>query len=166
VSVESHQTYRTTGWATAAEAEVGALEGCQLVNGRPCTLLGVDDQVQPAGRPILRDMPRVRYSGTFDPAQVPKARPELFQRGDITNYGSAQTPKAAAFHHRFDGQGALFVITGGSSQFDTEEMALRNCNNHQVVKFFGGPCFLYAIGNRVVLSQRSVKPLSRRPRPR
>src|SRR5262249_26277585 len=78
--------------------------------------------------------------------------------GDITNYRSASEPKAAAFHH----WGALFVVIGGGGQFEAEELALSQCNNDPVVKNQGGPCLLYAVGNQVVLPQRSVKPISAR----
>ena len=77
VSTENHATYVTAGWATAPAAEIGALEGCQLAHGKPCALVAVDDQVEAAkdGPPILRDMPRTRYAGLFDPDQIPRARP-------------------------------------------------------------------------------------------
>ncbi len=162
LSIESHRTYRTTRWATAGEAEVGALEGCQLQFGKPCALIAVDDKVQPQGPPIVRDMPRLHYSGTFDLAQVPKGRPELFTRPDVAHYKSALEPKAAAFHHRFDLQGALFLVVEGRSQFEAEEQALNQCNNNSIVKSQGGPCLLYAVGNQVVLPQRSEKPLTPR----
>jgi hypothetical protein len=160
VSVEAHKTYRTSRWATAAQAETGALEGCQLQYGRPCAVIVVDDQVEPArdGAPILRDMPRTRYSGTFDPEQIPRARPEMLRRGDVTSYPSAPEPKAAAFH----AQGNLFIVRGGGGQFEAEELALTQCNNDPVRKGAGGPCFLYAVGNQVVLPQRLLKPVSQR----
>jgi uncharacterized caspase-like protein/CubicO group peptidase (beta-lactamase class C family) len=163
VSIENRRTYRTATWATAAEAEIGALEGCQIEFGKPCALIAVDDEVQRAGPPRVRDMPRLSYNGTFDLAQIPKGRPEVYQRADIINYRSAPEPKAAAFHHRFDTEGALFVVAGGRGQFEVEEEALAQCNNNGVVKDRqGGPCFLYAVGNRVVLPQRATKPLSER----
>jgi len=158
LSVEGHRTYRTNRWATAGEAEIGALEGCQLAFGKPCAVIAVDDKVQPEGPPIVRDMPRAHYAGPFDLQQIPRARPELLRRGDITNYRSASEPKAAAFHHL----GALFVVIGGGGQFEAEELALNQCNNDPVTKGRGGPCLLYAVGNQVVLPQRSVNPL--RPR--
>src|SRR6266849_4995667 len=158
LSVEGHRTYRTNRWATAGEAEIGALEGCQIAFGKPCALIAVDDKVQPEGPPIVRDMPRLHYAGSFDLAQIPRARPELLRRADIANYRSASAPKAAAFHHR----GTLFVVVGGSDQFWAEELALNQCNDDPAVKSQGGPCFLYAVGNQVVLPQRSVKPLTPR----
>jgi CubicO group peptidase (beta-lactamase class C family) len=163
VSIENRRTYRTATWATATEAEIGALEGCQIEFGKPCALIAVDDEVQRAGPPTVRDMPRLNYNGTFDLAQIPKGRPVLYQRADIINYKSAPEPKAAAFHHRFDTEGALFVVAGGRSQFEVEEGALAQCNNNGVVKDRqGGPCFLYAVGNQVVLPKRSARPLSER----
>jgi hypothetical protein len=163
VATENHATFATAGWATGPAAEIGALEACQLAQGKPCALVAVDDQVEAAkdGPPVLRDMQRTRYAGLFDLDQIPRARPELLRRTDVMNYRSAAGPKAAAFHN----VGALFVVIGGSGQFEAEELALSQCNDDPSRpgrKGAGGPCFLYAVGNQVVLPQRSVKPLTRR----
>ncbi len=156
VSPEAHGTFRTALWATVAEAEVGALEGCQIAYGRPCALIAIDDQIEPAAPLILRDMPRPRYTGVFDSSQIPRARPELLRRADVTNYAAAPGPKAAAYHPEV----TFVLVTGAADQLDAEEQALAQCNNTS--KASGGPCFLYAVGNQVVLPQRSVKPISRR----
>jgi hypothetical protein len=158
-SLEKH-TFRTARWATAQAAEIGALEGCQLqYSGKPCALIAVDDSVEPArsGPPVLRDMPRANYAGTFDPAQIPRVRPERLLQRDVVSYRSAPEPKAAAIHP----QGNLFIVIGGG-QFEAEESALSQCNSDPVRNGAGGPCFLYAVGNQVVLPQRSWKPLTPR----
>jgi Caspase domain len=163
VSTENHGTYLTCCWTTGPAAEIGALEGCQLAFGKPCAVVVVDDPIEATkdGPPILRDMPRTRYAGLFDPGQIPRARPELLQRVDVTSYRSAPAPKAVAFHH----QGRLFVVIGGGGQFEAEELALSQCNEDPFRtggKGAGGPCFLYAVGDQVVLPQRSLKPLTPR----
>jgi hypothetical protein len=160
VSIEAHHTYRTAGWVTAASAEVGTLEGCQVYYGKPCTLVAVDDKVESAndGSPVLRDMARTRYTDAFEPEQIPNARPGLLRRADVAAYRSAPRPKAAAYHP----WGRLFTATGAVGQFEAEEQALAQCNNDPDRKGRDGPCFLYAVGDRVILPQRLVKP---RPRP-
>jgi hypothetical protein len=56
--------------------------------------------------------------------------------------------------------GILAVVTGAASQIQAQEQALALCNNdpNPNRKLTGGPCFLYAVGNQVVLPQRLVKP--------
>jgi TIR domain len=161
VSPETHHTFRSARWPSAAEAETGALEGCQIQYGKPCVLLATDDKIsaddQNARMP--RDMPRVRYAGKFDPQQIPRARGEFLWRSDVANYAAAPEPKAAAFHAY--GFPNFAMVTGASNQFDAEEQALANCN--AIPKPLDNPCFLYAVGNQVVLPQRSIKPLSKPP---
>jgi len=160
VSPETHHTARTAGWASSAAAEIGALEACQLAHGKPCALLAVDDKVEPPnqGSPTVQDMPRIRYAGLFEPEQIPRARPETVRRADVVGYRSAPEPKAAALH--LDGN--LFIVKGAANQVEAEEQALAKCNAHPVRKGDEWPCWLYAVGNQVVLPQRSAKPLSRR----
>jgi hypothetical protein len=160
VSIDAHHTYRTAGWSTAAAAEMGTLEACQIYYGKPCTLVAVDDKVEPAhdGRPVLRDMARARYADAFDPDQIPNAQPGLRRRVDVAAYRSAPRPKAAAYHP----WGWLFTASGAAGQFEAEEQVLAQCNNDPDRKSRDGPCFLYAVSNLVVLPQRLVKP---RPRP-
>ena len=160
VSPETHHTARTTGWASSAAAEIGALEACQLLYGKPCALLVVDDKIEPPnqGFPVVQDMPRIRYAGLFEPEQIPRIRPETLRRADVVGYRSAPEPKAAALH--IDGN--LFIVTGAANQAEAEEQALAKCNDHPVRKGDEWPCWLHAVGNQVVLPQRSTKPLSRR----
>jgi hypothetical protein len=161
LSVEGHHSFRTARWTTAEAAEIGALEGCQLVYVKPCTLIAVDDRIEPSGNgpPIARDLPRLHYAGRFNPEQIPRARPELILRQDVLGYTSAPGPKAAALHP----EGQLVIIIGGD-QFEAEESALSQCNSDPVRKGRTGPCFLYAVGNQVVLPQRYVKPITARLR--
>jgi len=92
--------WRSFGRPTAENAETAALENCQINYGRPCALVAVDNTLQPipADRSWpRRDMPRARYSGSFEPAQIPGAAPALRDRSDIVNYRTAPASKAAAF---------------------------------------------------------------------
>ena len=72
--------------AGAETAETAALENCQVFYGEPCVLLAVDDTPQPIpadGKWPRRNMPRARYAGSFDPAQISGATPALRKRSDI-----------------------------------------------------------------------------------
>jgi hypothetical protein len=159
ISLEKHHTWRTVRWPTTPEAETGALEGCQIFYGKPCALVVTDDKLAAEGDPSrVRDMPRPHYAGTFDLQQIPRARAEFLKRPDVVNYASAPGPKAAAFHP--DGFPAFATVTGASTQFDAEEQALEKCN--AIPKEAGGLCFVYAVGNQVVLPQRSTRPLTQR----
>jgi hypothetical protein len=158
VSPQTHDTFWSGNWPSALEAETGALEGCQIRYSNPCALMATDDKITPENERRVRDMPRSRYAGTFDLQQIPRARLELLIRSDVANYASAPPPKAAAIHT--EGIPTFIVVTGAASQFDAEDQALSKCN--AVPKQSGGPCFLYAIGNQVVLPLRSTQPLTQR----
>ncbi|HMF12804.1 MAG TPA: serine hydrolase domain-containing protein, partial [Gemmataceae bacterium] len=56
----------------------------------------------------------------------------------------------------------MFIVSG-IGQFEAEELALKQCNDDPDRKGRDGACFLYAVGDQVVLPQRSFKPLSQRP---
>jgi hypothetical protein len=158
VSPEAHRTFWSATWPSAGEAEAGALEGCQIRNGSPCVLVATDDRIIPENETSRRDMPRARYAGNFDLRQIPRAREALLKRPDVANYGSAPEPKAVAL--RPEGDPTLATVSGAASQYEAEEQALAKCN--AIPEHPGGPCFLYAVGNQVVLPQRSVKPLTPR----
>jgi hypothetical protein len=79
------------------------------------------------------------------------------QRPDVAHYLVAAGPKASAFH----AAGILHVITGTPSQYEAEEQALRACNNDPArTSAGGGPCYLYSVDNRVVLTLRSTTPIA------
>ena len=161
VSPQTHDTFWSENWPSAREAETGALEGCQIRYSNPCALVATDDKITPENERTVRDMPRSRYAGTFDLHQIPRARLELLIRSDVANYALAPRPKAAAFHT--DGIPTFIVVTDAASQFDAEDQALSKCN--AVLKQSDGPCFLYAVGNQVVLPLRATKPLTEREIP-
>lgn len=152
-----HTTWRVHDWESAATAEEKGLEGCQAYVGHPCALVAVDDDVRsapPDGTWPVRDMPRVRYAGVFNPEQIPAAPESVSKRPDVAGYVTAPGPKAAAYHP----WGRLFVVTAATDQIAAEAQALAACNTDPDRKGNDGPCLLYAIGNEVVLPLRRTKP--------
>ena len=152
--------WRHWGSPTQENAAESTLELCQVHFGVPCALVAADDTVEPVpadGKLPPRDMPRVRYSGDFSPAQIPGLVPRMRERSDIANYRAAAAPKAVAFQPVRVG---VFVVTQAASQHAAEEQALKACNDDPVRNGAGGPCFLYAVDNRVVLPSRLKAPLT------
>ena len=155
--------WRAAERPTADNAESAALEGCQIRYGQPCALLAVDDAVQPVpadGNWPHRDMPRAVYTGSFDPAQIPSVFPALRERADVVGYRAALSSKAAAFH---PSGGRIFIITGAASQRAAEEEALKACRADHPSHDVEGPCWLYAVGDQVVLPRRLTEPLTAAP---
>jgi hypothetical protein len=152
--------WRAFGRPTAENAEISALENCQINYGQPCALIAVDGTLapMPADRNWpRRDMPRARYSGDFDPAQIPGSAPVLRERADILNYRTAPAPKAAAFTPV---GGRVFTVVGAASQRAAEEASLNACDADPLRKDEKGLCFLYAVGDRVILPLRLSTPLT------
>jgi hypothetical protein len=162
-SPEAPGTWRTAMRPTIEDGEMAALEQCQVFFGKPCVLLAVDEVVQPVpanGDWPRRYMARAHYAGNFDPAQIPGLRPVARERADITNYRSTPGPKAAAYH---PGGGRLFTISGAASQRAAEEEALKACNSDPARNGADGFCFLYAVGDQVVLPRRLREPSTNEP---
>jgi hypothetical protein len=160
VAVKARRTWRTAGRPSEEAAVTAALESCQVYHQEPCTLVAADDKIalSPNGPPVVRDMPRTRYTGRFEPEHVPSTESSLWRQADVASYRLATGPKAAAYHP----WGRLFIVTVAAGQFEAEEQALAQCNNDADRKGVDGPCFLYAVGDHVVLPQRLTRP---RPRP-
>ncbi len=159
VARQSGATWRTGLWPTRELAEEKVLEKCQQFYDEPCAVIAVGETVIPAaadGTWPVRDAPRVRYTGSFNPERVPALRAKDLQRADVLGYAASPSPKAAAFHVN----GALHLVTGAASQRAAEEQALRGCNDDPVRQESGGPCYLYAVENRVVLPLRSTAPIA------
>jgi hypothetical protein len=151
-------TYRNERWASTLGAEEHGLEKCQMHYGMPCQLLSVDQVF--VGTPgqsdgTRRDMPRVRYAGTYDPAQIPAISETTRARSDIAGYGAAPGPKAMALSNG----GSVFIATGASDQHLAEEKVLNDCDDDPTRAGADGPCFLYAVGNKIVLPDRRVDPM-------
>jgi hypothetical protein len=83
--------------------------------------------------------------------------PRMRERSDIANYRAAAAPKAVAFQPVRLG---VFVVIQAANQHAAEEQALKACNDDPVRNGAGGPCFLYAVDNRVVLPLRLKAPLT------
>jgi hypothetical protein len=156
-SRERNATWRFTGRESAYAAEQTVLEGCQLHYASPCILLAVNGtlaNIPEDGTWVARTMSRVTYDGQFNPQQIPIVGPDIRGRRDVSDYSFARGPKAIALHP----WGLLFVSTGGASQAAAEADALKTCNDDPKRAGKDGPCFLYAIGNHVVLPLRIAGP--------
>jgi hypothetical protein len=104
-------------------------------------------------------MPRLAYDGVFDVKLVPIVSEIIRQRADIAGYREQRAPKAMALHP----QGRLLVAHGAASQREAEQKALSDCNTDPQRGGRDGPCFLYAVGDQVVLRQRRTTPLTAAP---
>ena len=155
-------TWRTGDWPTREIGEERVLEKCQQYFNEPCALIGADDTVSPlsadGNRPI-RDMARIHYTGLFNPERIPAIREKEWQRSEIAGYATAAGPKAVAFH----AGGTVSVAIGAPNQRAAEERALNACNNDHTRQDAPGPCYLYAVDNKVVLLLRSTTPITPAP---
>lgn len=154
-----YDSWRTAFWSNQALAEQNTLEACEVRHGEPCILLAVNDRVEqrPAGGDWpRRPMPRVHYAGPFEPQRIPALKDEVRTRQDVVTYRSASGNKAAVLHP----WGRMFIVTDTKTQFGAEVKALSDCNEDPTRDGRDGPCWLYAVGDQVVLPQRSRFPLS------
>ena len=126
------------------------LEACQLRYGKPCALLSVNDDIAAEGQLISKDMPRLHYSGEFDLSQIPIIRAITRARADVQGYYGAADPKAIAIHP----WGFLFISTGKPTNRDAQDAALSACNGDPRRSSRDGHCFVYAMDNRVIISER------------
>jgi hypothetical protein len=148
------RSWRTAGWDNPATAEERALEGCQARHGAACILVAVNDTLADGDAP--RPMTRVSYKGLFDPDRIPAVADALRKRADVAGYRDAPAPKAAAYHPA----GRFVAATGAASPREAEARALDTCNAEAQRASQGGPCFLYAAGNDVVLTKRATAPVT------
>lgn len=152
--------WRTGNWPSRQIAEEKVLERCAQYFDEPCAIIATDDSLaQPKadGTWFTRNAPKVSYSGTFNPEQIPGLRDDQLARAEITGYAGFTGPKAAAFHP----EGIFTVAKGVPSQRGAEEQALSDCNAYPDRARSGNrPCHLYAVENRVVLPMRLTSPLT------
>ena len=149
----------TADWPTAELAADKDLERCQVFFQEPCAVIAVDDgisQAPPAGVWKVQDMAKTHYAGSYDPQQIPGMRAAALAKPEVAGFAAAPAPKAAAYNVR----GILTVISGAASQHQAEEQALSLCNGDTSRRESDGPCFLYAAGNRVVLTERHITPVT------
>ena len=155
-------TWYLEGRANADEAETATLEGCQIFYGQPCALVASGDGVVPrvgTENWPARDMPRVRHAPGFDPAQIPAVTGAARGRADIVGYRGHAGPKAMALHP----WGRVFVAAGEENQRAAEAKALEVCNGDPSRGGRGGTCYLYAIGDEVVMARRLTEPQTPAP---
>src|ERR1700722_4200254 len=152
----SGNTWRSSDHEDKGVAGDRTLEGCQLRFGTPCSLIAVNEEVIADGVLVSKDMPKMHYSGTFDPQEIPIIRSAIKEHSKVQDYGKLTEPKAMAIHP----WGRIFVSQGGASLKEAEQSALDECNTNQKTRFNGkdGNCFLYASNNNVVISKRLMSP--------
>ncbi len=138
----AHEDYGVAGERT--------LEACQLMFGKPCALLAVNDEIAAEGGLMPKDMPRLHYSGEFDLAKIPIIRAVTRARADVQSYFGAAGPKAVAIHP----WGFLFISTGKANSRDAQDAALAACNADPRRQSRDGNCFVYAVDNQVIISER------------
>jgi hypothetical protein len=150
IEVESGRDFRWTRGTSAAMAEQFALEACQLRYALPCTLIASDSTLK-ASDPLTaprRDMPRLRYEGSYKPDNVPfQTDPEKNKL--LRDYLNLPEPKAMAIGLA----PPRLRIGSGATLIEAEGKALAACNDPDPMY----PCFLYASNNRVVLPQRRTE---------
>jgi hypothetical protein len=144
--------WRSTGHEDTSVAGERALEGCQLRHGKPCALLAINDEIAVDGELVTNDMSRLHYSGRYDFSQIPILRLSTQRRPDIQLYDKAMEPKAMAIHP----WGKVFIAAGDVTLAAAEAAALKKCNDDPERKGQDGGCFLYALNNNVVLSERRM----------
>jgi hypothetical protein len=150
---------RTAGWSTKELAVERNIERCSQYFNEACAVVGSDDIIfvprAGEGWP-LKDAPRVRYTGIFNPERIPTLRESELLRPDIAAYATLTGPKAAAFH----ALGILVLKTNAPDHRSAEAGALAECNANPArsPKTLYDPCYLYAVGNQVVLPLRSTVP--------
>ena len=156
------EVWYTADWPSREIAEEKVLEKCLQFYDEPCALIAADDGVTSPGADgawPVRDAPRVRYAGVFNPERIPALRQKTLLRPEVAAYATLAGPKAAAFH----ATGILSLATGAANQRAAEEKALKDCNADPVRSRPGGPCYLYAVENRVVLPLRLTTPMTHEP---
>lgn len=148
----SRRFFRSPSHEDEAVAAERALESCQLLYEKPCALLAVNEEIAAEGELVVKDMPRLQYAESFDLSKIPIIRPAVRNRLDVQNYRQSAEPKAIAIHP----WGRLFTYAGATNVKDAQEIVLAKCNNDQDRNGRDGRCFLYAVNNDVVLSERRM----------
>ena len=149
----------TSDWPSREVAEEKVLEKCLQFYDEPCAIIATDDSLRALradGVWFTQDAPRVRYSGIFNPERIPAIRQPDLNRPEIAGYAALLGAKAAAFH----ATGIFTVGAGTGNQRAAEEQALKECNASPTRNRSGGPCYLYAVENRIVLPLRLTLPMT------
>ena len=132
------------------------LEACQMFWGQPCALLAVNDSIvaDGSGNWRLQDMARVRYAGTFNPERMPVSSWSAVKDPYTERYKAAAGGKAVVMHPA----GFYYFESDHPDQRTAEERAFARCDNEPKRNGKDPPCYLYAVGNQVVLNKRLSKP--------
>jgi uncharacterized caspase-like protein len=132
---------------TRNEAQRHALEGCEFDAREPCYLYATNEEIEPAsgGKYIVR--PSLPADGPFDAARVPFANDETRER--MKAYSGLTGWKAVAVSPHGKVHWSV-----GSSAADAQAKTLAQCRAEN-----DKPCYVYAVGNTVVLSRRATTPL-------
>jgi hypothetical protein len=154
IELLSGKTWRSTDNEDQAVTGDRTLEGCQLRFGHPCALIVVNEEIVTADALAKKDMPRIHYSGKYDPQEIPIVRSAIRELSKVQDYGKMNEPKAMAIHP----WGQVFVSQEGASLQQAEQTALDECNNNTRLDGNDGNCFLYASNNDVVISKRLMSP--------
>jgi hypothetical protein len=136
-----------------------ALEACEFWVRQPCILYAVDNSVEPA--PDGRRPPRPTLGsgeGRFVPAEVPFVSDTV--RQTLSAYLSAADTKALAVspHGNYGLAGDAATIE------EAQRLALERCstaeNRMAIPDQYKKPCYVYAIGDTVVLAKRLTAPIA------
>src|SRR5581483_8668667 len=153
---DSYRRYFVSeGDADGESAAERSLEGCQLRFAKACAIVAIDDNPS-LDVLVFKEMPRLSYSGEFDLSKIPAISEKIRSRKDIQGYFAAPAPKAMVIHPL----GFAFTSFGERSPGDAQTDALRRCNSDTFRGGAEGPCFIYAVGNIVVLPERLKAPKS------
>jgi len=150
--------FMRTARPSLRDAEDLALEGCQIWTKKACSLLSKEARWTSSDERTPRAMPRVSYEGLFDPAMIPIVDDSVRNRADVTGYRAATAPKAAALLPSL----GIFVVARAGSQRSAEESALSQCNTDPTRNDMSGPCFLYAVGDQVILARGLTQAIAAR----
>lgn len=154
VALATSEYFRSCEHEETADIGTRSLEACQLRFGKPCALVAVDEEIAVEGELVTKDMPRLHYSGKYDPAQIPIIRAITRKRTDVQVYDNAMEPKAMAIHP----WGKVFIFSGGNSLLLAQGAALQQCNSDPARNGRDGNCFIYAVNNDVVIGERRRTP--------
>jgi hypothetical protein len=146
------KSFRSQRHERLEEASEGVLEACQLRYGKPCALIAINEEVVLDGPLVPKDMPRLRYRGKFDLAQMPIIRSAVRTRPDLRGYDVMPEPKVIVIHP----WGLVYVSHGDTTLKEVEEKTLAKCNEDPDRNGKDGGCFIYAINNDVVLANRMM----------
>lgn len=146
---ESGRTFYWGSQSIPVNAEVLALEACELTFNAACVVVAADDKLRtndPTGATHVT-MPRLTYQGPYRLDMVP-----LFV--DLPNeareYLKLREPKAMAIR----AWGLKIAVATGSSLAEAETRALARCTDPDLAF----PCFLYAANEQTILPQRRTEP--------